>query len=135
MDVLRTPDERFENLPDYPFEPHYCEVDGLRIHYVDEGPCDAAPVLLLHGEPCWSYVYRKMIPAPRRGGAPRPCAGPRGLRPIGQADALRGLYVRTARHLVDRMVLGHGSQPGNLVLPGLGRPHRASGRDRSPRAL
>ena len=62
MDILRTPDERFENLPDYPFEPHYCEVDGLRIHYVDEGPCDAAPVLLLHGEPCWSYVYRKMIP-------------------------------------------------------------------------
>src|ERR1700694_5183429 len=62
VDILRTPDERFANLPGYPFAPHYVEVDGLRIHYVDEGPRDAAPVLLLHGEPSWSYLYRKMIP-------------------------------------------------------------------------
>ena len=62
MDVLRTPDERFDNLPGYSFEPHYVDVDGLRMHYVDEGPGDAAPVLLLHGEPSWSYLYRKMIP-------------------------------------------------------------------------
>ncbi len=62
MDILRTPDERFVNLPDYPFAPHYSEVDGLRIHYVDEGPRDAEPVLMLHGEPSWSYLYRKMIP-------------------------------------------------------------------------
>jgi haloalkane dehalogenase len=62
MDVLRTPDERFLDLPDYPFEPHYVTVDGLRIHYVDEGPPSAAPVLMLHGEPSWSYLYRKMIP-------------------------------------------------------------------------
>lgn len=62
MKVLRTPDERFVNLPDYPFEPHYLEVDGLRIHYIDEGPREAAPVLLLHGEPSWSYLYRKMVP-------------------------------------------------------------------------
>jgi haloalkane dehalogenase len=62
MDVLRPPDERFENLPGYPFEPHYVEVDGLRIHYVDEGPRDGDVVLLLHGEPTWSYLYRKMIP-------------------------------------------------------------------------
>ncbi len=62
MDVLRTPDERFTNLPGYPFEPHYVEVDGLRVHYVDEGPAEAAPVLMLHGEPSWSYLYRKMIP-------------------------------------------------------------------------
>jgi haloalkane dehalogenase len=60
--VLRTPDERFENLPDYPFEPHYAEVDGLRIHYVDEGPAEADPVLMLHGEPSWSFLYRFMIP-------------------------------------------------------------------------
>ncbi|MEM8934185.1 MAG: haloalkane dehalogenase [Acidobacteriota bacterium] len=60
--VLRTPDERFHDLPDYPFEPHYAEVDGLRIHYVDEGPRDASPVLMLHGEPSWSYLYRFMIP-------------------------------------------------------------------------
>jgi haloalkane dehalogenase len=63
MDALRTPDERFANLPGYPFEPNYTEVDGLRIHYVDEGPSDAADtVLMLHGEPSWSYLYRKMIP-------------------------------------------------------------------------
>ena len=61
MQILRTPDERFENLPGYGFAPHYVEVDGLRIHYVDEGPRDAAPVLLLHGEPSWSFLYRKMI--------------------------------------------------------------------------
>ncbi len=62
MEKLRTPDERFANLPGYDFEPHYVEVDGLRMHYVDEGPADAAPVLLLHGEPSWCYLYRKMIP-------------------------------------------------------------------------
>lgn len=66
MRVLRTPDERFENLADYPFAPHYVEValadvEPLRIHYVDAGPRDAAPVLLLHGEPSWSYLYRAMI--------------------------------------------------------------------------
>jgi len=62
MDILRTPDARFVNLPDYPFEPHYVEVDGLRIHFLDEGPRSADPVLMLHGEPSWSYLYRKMIP-------------------------------------------------------------------------
>ena len=67
MKVLRTPDERFQDLDGYPFEPHYLEVsdpDGgtLRMHYVDEGPRDGKPVFLLHGEPTWSYLYRKMIP-------------------------------------------------------------------------
>jgi len=60
--ILRTPDARFEGLADYPFAPHYLTVAGLRIHYVDEGPRDSAPILLLHGEPSWSYLYRKMIP-------------------------------------------------------------------------
>jgi len=67
MEVLRTPDERFADLADYPFAPHYLSVadaDGtdLRIHYVDEGPRDAAPILLMHGEPSWSYLYRKFVP-------------------------------------------------------------------------
>lgn len=62
MNALRTPDERFRHLPGYPFGPHYIEVDGLRMHYVDEGPRDAEIVLMLHGEPSWSYLYRKMIP-------------------------------------------------------------------------
>ena len=63
MKILRTPDERFASLPDFPFEPHYADIsDGLRVHYLDEGPTDAAPVLLLHGEPSWCFLYRKMIP-------------------------------------------------------------------------
>ncbi len=62
MKLLRTPDERFENLPDFPFEPHYIEVDNIRIHYVDEGPKDAEIILLMHGEPVWVYLYRHMIP-------------------------------------------------------------------------
>jgi haloalkane dehalogenase len=62
MSVLRTPEACFEGLADYPFAPHWQEIDGLRMHYVDEGPREAAPVLMLHGEPTWSYLYRKMIP-------------------------------------------------------------------------
>lgn len=67
MKVLRTPDTAFEGLADYPFAPHYLEVDApgappLRLHYVDEGPRDAAPILLLHGEPTWSYLYRNFVP-------------------------------------------------------------------------
>jgi haloalkane dehalogenase len=62
MKAVRTPDARFVDLPGYDFAPHYVEIDRLRMHYVDEGPADADPVLLLHGEPSWSYLYRKMIP-------------------------------------------------------------------------
>lgn len=62
MDVYRTPDEPFEGLADFPYAPNYLEWDGLRTHYVDEGPGDAPVALLLHGEPTWGYLYRKMIP-------------------------------------------------------------------------
>ena len=67
MKALRTPDERFENLPGYPFAPRYSEVpDGeggtLRIHHLDEGPADGELILCLHGQPTWSFLYRKMIP-------------------------------------------------------------------------
>jgi len=63
VDLLRTPDDRFANLPDYPFEPHYVTLaDGVRVHFVDEGPRDAEVVLMLHGEPSWSYLYRHMVP-------------------------------------------------------------------------
>jgi haloalkane dehalogenase len=68
MEILRTPDERFANLPGWPFSPRYLQLGGLRMHYVDEGPRGAAPVLLLHGEPSWSYLYRKMIPVFTAGG-------------------------------------------------------------------
>ncbi|MGH3110614.1 MAG: alpha/beta fold hydrolase, partial [Gaiellaceae bacterium] len=60
MDVFRTPDERFESLPEYPFVPRYLDQDGLRMHYVDEGAGE--PLLLLHGEPSWAFLYRKLIP-------------------------------------------------------------------------
>jgi haloalkane dehalogenase len=64
MTALRTPDERFANLPAYPFAPHYHEgASGLRMHYLDEGPRAAPVALCLHGQPTWSYLYRKMIPA------------------------------------------------------------------------
>jgi len=67
VNALRTPDARFADLPDYPFSANYLEVpsgDGaaLRMHYLDEGPRQAVVVLLLHGEPAWSYLYRRMIP-------------------------------------------------------------------------
>jgi haloalkane dehalogenase len=66
MDVLRTPDDRFNGLPDFPYAPHLTEITDqsgarLRIAAIDEGPRDAAPVLLLHGEPTWSFLYRKII--------------------------------------------------------------------------
>ncbi len=62
MKLLRTPNERFDNLPDYPFKPNYLDIDGIRIHYVDEGQKNAEVVLLMHGEPSWSFLYRHMIP-------------------------------------------------------------------------
>ncbi len=62
MEYLRTPDDRFQNLSGYNFAPHYVAIGELRMHYLDEGPRAAAPVLLLHGEPSWCYLYRKMIP-------------------------------------------------------------------------
>lgn len=62
VEFVRTPDSCFEDLPGFPYEPRYVEIDGLRQSYVDEGPPDADPVLLLHGQPSWSYLYRKMIP-------------------------------------------------------------------------
>jgi haloalkane dehalogenase len=68
METLRTPDERFDGLPDFPYLPRYSDVpdgDGgvLRIAWVQDGPETADPVLMLHGEPSWSYLYRKMIPS------------------------------------------------------------------------
>jgi haloalkane dehalogenase len=66
VDAFRTPDERFEGLPDFEFEPHYREVDGLRLAHLDEG--DGRPVVFFHGEPTWSYLWRKVIPPVRDAG-------------------------------------------------------------------
>jgi pimeloyl-ACP methyl ester carboxylesterase len=62
VQFVRTPDSRFEHLPNFPYKPHYTLVDGLRIHYVEAGPREGEVVLLLHGQPTWAYLYRKMIP-------------------------------------------------------------------------
>ena len=67
MTVIRTPDERFENLPDFSFKPHYMELPdekfgSLRMHYLDEGPATGKVILLMHGQGCWTYMFRKMIP-------------------------------------------------------------------------
>jgi haloalkane dehalogenase len=68
-EIFRTPDERFEDLPGYHFEPHYAEANGLRLHYVDEGEGGAGgPVFFMHGEPTWSYLWRKVIPPVRDAG-------------------------------------------------------------------
>ena len=61
--ILRTPEERFANLPDFPYSPQYTDVDGLRLAHVEAGPADAHPVLMLHGEPSWSFLYRKIMPS------------------------------------------------------------------------
>jgi len=61
-EVIRTPDEHFENLPDYPFAANYVDSLGYRVHYLDEGPRDGQVILLMHGQPSWSYLYRHMIP-------------------------------------------------------------------------
>lgn len=97
-DVLRTPDDRFVSLPDYPFAPHYVEVDGLRMHYVDEGPRDAPPILLLHGQPSWSFLYRKMLRV-------LSAAGIRAIAPdligFGRSDKLAAVSDYTYQRHVD----------------------------------
>jgi haloalkane dehalogenase len=114
MKSLRTPDERFDNLPGYPFTPHYRDVpdggDGrLRIHYVDEGPEEAEPVLLLHGEPSWSYLYRKMIPiivqAGYRAVAPDLVGFGRSDKPSDRKDYTYRRHVDWMRNWLDRMDL------------------------------
>ena len=115
MESLRTPDERFANLPGYAFTPHYVEVDdgegdSLRVHYVDEGPPDAAVVLCLHGEPSWSYLYRTMIPAFTAAGfrcvAPDLVGFGRSDKPVKRTDYTYARHVEWMRAaLFDRLAL------------------------------
>lgn len=109
MDVLRTPDDRFADLPGYPFAPHYVGVDGVRIHYVDEGPRDAPAVLLLHGEPSWSYLYRKMIPvlvaAGLRAVAPDLVGFGRSDKPTRRADYTYQRHVDWTRGVLEHLNL------------------------------
>jgi len=109
MKALRTPDDRFENLPGYDFEPHYETVadgDGgeLRVHYLDEGPTDGDVVLLTHGEPSWSYLYRHMIPplvaAGHRVIAPDLVGFGKSDKPAERTDYTYARHVEWARELV-----------------------------------
>lgn len=109
MKTIRTEDSRFEKLPGYDFESHYVGIDGLRMHYVDEGPADAAPVLLLHGEPSWSYLYRKMIPLIASAGsrviAPDLIGFGKSDKPTAQADYSYSGHVAWMREFIKALDL------------------------------
>jgi haloalkane dehalogenase len=106
VDAYRTPDERFDDLPGYPFAPRYVEQDGLRVHYVDEG--SGPPVLLLHGEPTWAYLYRRVIPelTPTcRAIAPDYLGFGRSDKPLRLEDYSYDLHAGTIRRLVEELDL------------------------------
>jgi haloalkane dehalogenase len=112
MKILRTPDERFapEKLPGYPFAPNYVTVsDSLRMHYVDEGPKQAGPVLMLHGEPSWSYLYRAMVPVFARAGhraiAPDLVGFGRSDKPSREEDYTYARHVRWMREFIEALDL------------------------------
>ena len=113
-EALRTPDERFADLPGFDFEAHYVEdlarFEGLRLHYLDEGPTDAAETFLcLHGQPTWSFLYRKMIPvftaAGHRAVAPDFYGFGRSDKPVDEAIYTFDFHRRTIRAFVERLDL------------------------------
>ena len=106
MDAYRTPDACFENLPGYDFAPCYLEQDGLRLHYLDEG--EGPPVLLLHGEPTWSYLYRKIIPeltGAARAVAPDYFGFGRSDKPLRVEDYSYDFHVASIARLVEALDL------------------------------
>ncbi len=109
METLRTPDERFADLPDFAYTPRYCEVDDdeggqLRMAWVQDGPETADPILMLHGEPSWSYLYRRMIPTLSRAGHRVVCPDLVGFgrsdKPTRQEDHTYARHVEWMRALV-----------------------------------
>ena len=110
MAVFRTPDDRFRNLPDFPFAAHYHELaDGLRLHYLDEGPTGAQPVLMLHGEPTWCYLWRRMIPPVAAAGyrvlAPDLIGFGRSDKPLAREDYSYAGQVAWLREWIEAMDL------------------------------
>ena len=122
-DTLRTPLERFTNLKDYPFKPNYMQIDKYRIHYLDEGPTDASVILLIHGEPTWSYLFRKMIPVLTAAGhrviAPDLIGFGKSDKPLYESAYSYQLQVDAMRELVERLDLNDvtffGQDWGGLV--------------------
>ena len=120
----RTPAERFSHLPDFPYEPRFVEMEGLRMAYVEAG--DGQPILMLHGEPTWGYLYRRMIPTLAEVGrviVPDLIGFGRSDKPsqrqrlqLSLARAVGATFHKTAR-----------SSANHTGLPGLGRPARACG--------
>lgn len=128
MKALRTPDERFAALPGWTFEPRYLDVpDGeggsLRMHYIDEGAADATPVLLLHGEPSWSYLYRKMVPvivgAGHRAVAPDLIGFGRSDKPAEKSDYTFQRHVDWVKSFIEQLNLTNvtlfGQDWGSLI--------------------
>ncbi|MES2016171.1 MAG: haloalkane dehalogenase [Pseudomonadota bacterium] len=110
MRILRTPDSQFADLADYPFAPHYHQVTpDLRLHYVDEGPRTASPVLMLHGEPTWSYLYRHMIPPVAAAGlrvlAPDLIGFGKSDKPAARSDYSYAGQVAWLRHWIEALDL------------------------------
>lgn len=110
MKILRTPDARFEQIPDYPFAPHYHQLtDQLRLHYVDEGPRGAPPVLMMHGEPTWSYLYRHMIVPVAAAGlrvlAPDLIGFGKSDKPAAKSDYTYAGHVAWMRHWLEALDL------------------------------
>ena len=113
MEMLRTPDDRFTALPGYSFAPRYLEalpgLEGLRMHYLDEGATDAPVALCLHGQPTWSYLYRKMIPAFVAGGlrviAPDLFGFGRSDKPVEEAVYTFGFHRESLMRLVEQLDL------------------------------
>jgi haloalkane dehalogenase len=125
--VLRTPESRFVGLPGFPFEPHYLELadrrlGALRMHYVDEGPHDTPVVLMLHGEPTWSYLYRKIIPRVTAAGfravAPDYIGFGRSDKPVERASYTYQNHVEWMLEFLDRLALSRCT----LVLQDWGGP-------------
>jgi haloalkane dehalogenase len=119
VDAYRTPDERFEGLPGWPFAPRYVEQDGLRMHYVEEGAGN--PILLLHGEPTWGFLYRRLVPVLAAAGrvvVPDLFGFGRSDKPVDQAAYSYDMHARS----IERFVLGLDLRELTIVVHDWGGP-------------
>jgi haloalkane dehalogenase len=122
-EVVRTPEQRFENLPDYPFAPNYVDSLGYRIHYIDEGPHDGQVILLMHGQPSWSYLYRHMIPLLTDAGfrviAPDNVGFGKSDKPVDPNDHTYQMHIDVMSHFVEQLGLNNitffGQDWGGLI--------------------